>query len=252
MKALCLCGEKNIHMKLVIFDIDGTLTNTSAIDEVCFRAAYSELLELHDISLDLETCPHVSDTGITRHIYQSNLARAPHDHEEAVICTRVVDLLTEHYRRDPSHFAEVSGAVAMLERLAEKRDWVIAVATGCWRTSAEMKLRAAQLALQHKPAGFAEDGPSRETIVSAAIGRAKQRYNRTSFDKIVSVGDGVWDVKTAANLGLSFVGIAEGTRAETLRQHGARNIVPDFSDDVSFFTYLEDALIPQQSLHQSV
>lgn len=238
-------------MKLVIFDIDGTLTQTSAIDEVCFRAAYSELLELHDISSALETCPHVSDTGITRHIYQTSLARAPHDHEEAAICARVVALLAEHHRRDPAHFAEVSGAVAMLEQLAEKRDWVVAVATGCWRASAEMKLRAAQILLLQKPAGFAEDGPARETIVSAAIERATQHYNRTSFDKIVSVGDGVWDVKTAANLGLSFVGIAEGARAETLRQNGARHIVPDFSDGASFFTYLDEALIPQQSLHKS-
>lgn len=236
-------------MKLVIFDIDGTLTQTSAIDEVCFRAAYAEMLELHDISAALETCPHVSDTGITRHIYQSNLARAPHDHEEAAICERVVDLLAEHHRRDPAHFAEVSGAVAMLERLAEKRDWLIAVATGCWRASAQLKLRAANIALHEKPAGFAEDGPSRETIVSAAIERAKQTYNRTSFDKIVSVGDGVWDVKTATNLGLSFVGIGADKRAETLRQNGARHILPDYNDDVSFFSYLEEALIPQPSVN---
>ena len=88
-----LTAEKSILMKLVIFDIDGTLTQTSAIDELCFRAAYSEMLELHDISLALESCPHISDTGITRYIYQTHKARAPHDHEEAAICNRVVALL---------------------------------------------------------------------------------------------------------------------------------------------------------------
>ncbi len=239
-------------MKLVIFDIDGTLTQTSAIDEVCFRAAYAETLALHDISSDLETCPHVSDTGITRHIYQTRLARAPHDHEEVAICARVVELLEEHHRHNPAHFAEVSGAVTMLERLAEKRDWAIAVATGCWRASAELKLRAANIRLHEKPAGFAEDGPSRETIVSAAIERAHQMYNRARFDKIVSVGDGVWDVKTAENLGLSFVGIGADKRAETLRQNGARHILPDYNHADSFFRYLEEALIPQQSLQKSV
>ncbi len=239
-------------MKLVIFDIDGTLTQTSAIDEVCFRAAYAELLELPDISAELETCPHVSDTGITRHIYHTRLARAPHDHEEAAICARVVELLHEHHQRDVAHFAEVSGAVAMLEQLADKRDWAIAVATGCWRASAELKLRAANILLHEKPAGFAEDGPARETIVSAAIERAKQNYNRTSFDKIVSVGDGVWDVKTAANLSLSFVGIGADARAEMLRHNGANHILPDYNDGNSFFHYLEEALIPQQSLHKSV
>jgi phosphoglycolate phosphatase-like HAD superfamily hydrolase len=249
---VCASVVKKHCMKLVIFDIDGTLTQTSAIDEACFRAAYAELLELLDISTELETCPHISDTGITRHIYQSRLARAPHDHEEAALCARVVDLLHEHQQRDVAHFAEVSGAVMMLERLAEKHEWAIAVATGCWRASAELKLRAANIRLHEKPAGFAEDGPSRETIVSAAIERAQQHYNRTSFDKIVSVGDGVWDVKTAANLGLSFIGIAEGARAETLHQHGAKHVLPNYADKHTFFTYLEEALIPHQSPQKSV
>lgn len=240
-----LTAEKIILMKLVIFDIDGTLTQTSAIDELCFRAAYAEMLDFHDISSALEACPHISDTGITRFIYQTHKERAPHDHEEAAICARVVTLLHEHQRHNPAHFAEVSGAVTMLERLAEKNDWVIAVATGCWRASAEMKLRAANIALHEKPAGFAEDGPSREAIVSAAIARAQQAYNRTRFDKIVSVGDGVWDVKTAANLGLSFVGIGAEARAESLRQNGARFILPHYEDRNAFFMNLEEATIPQ-------
>ena len=150
----------------------------------------------------------------------------------------------EHQRHNPAHFAEVSGAVTMLKQLAEKRDWLIAVATGCWRASAEMKLRAANIALHEKPAGFAEDGPSREAIVSAAIARAQQTYNRTSFDKIVSVGDGVWDVKTAANLGLAFVGIGAESRAESLRQNGARHVTPHYEDNNTFFMNLEEAMIP--------
>lgn len=239
-------------MRLVIFDIDGTLTQTSLIDELCFQRTYSELLELPDILSALETCPHISDTGLTRHIYQTSFGRAPADHEEAAICERVVYWLEEHLRLDPAHFAEVSGAGTMLEQLAAKHDWAIAVATGCWRASAEMKLRAANIALHHKPGGFAEDGPARESIVSAAMDRASQHYNRTSFDKIVSVGDGVWDVKTAANLGLPFVGIAKDARAEALQQLGAKHIVPDFSDAESFFACLGEAIIPQQSLRKSV
>jgi phosphoglycolate phosphatase-like HAD superfamily hydrolase len=239
-------------MKLVVFDIDGTLTETSRIDEVCFQRTYAELLELQDILSALETCAHVSDTGLTRHIYQTSFGRAPAAHEEAAICERVVHWLQEHHRLDPSHFVEVAGAERMLAQLAEKQDWVIAVATGCWRASAEMKLRAARLWLHEKPGGFAEDGPARESIVGSAIARAKAHYGYADFEKIVSVGDGVWDVKTAANLGVSFVGIAREGRAEALRQQGARHIVPDYSDADSFFACLGEALIPQQSLQKAV
>jgi phosphoglycolate phosphatase-like HAD superfamily hydrolase len=239
-------------MRLVIFDIDGTLTQTSLIDERCFQRTYSELLEVHDILSALETCPHISDTGLTRHIYQTSFGRAPAAHEEAAICERVVYWLEEHHRLDRSHFVEVVGAGTMLEQLAAKHDWAIAVATGCWRASAEMKLRAANIWLHENPGGFAEDGPARESIVSAAIDRAREHYGSPDFEKIVSVGDGVWDVKTASNLGLPFVGIARDARAEMLRQTGAKHIVPDFSDAEAFFACLDAAIIPEQSLRKSV
>lgn len=239
-------------MKLVIFDIDGTLTLTSKVDGICFERALAQASGITSPEADWHSCPHVSDTGLARYLYQSHFGRDPHEHEEGSLRDCLVALLKEQHAFDASLFTEVAGAGAMLLQLAEKRDWVIAMATGCWRASAEMKLSAANLQLHHKPAGFAEDGPSRETIVTAAIERATAHYSRTSFDRIVSVGDGVWDVKTAANLELAFVGISSEARAEALQRHGAKYIVPDFTDINHFFACLEDAVIPKQSLGKSV
>lgn len=234
-------------MKLVIFDIDGTLTQTSAVDNLCFARALTAF-GLPSEEAEWHTCPHVSDTGLMRHVYQARLARDPHDHEEAALQNHFVSLLHDQHAQDAASFAEVAGAGTMLRQLAEKRDWVIAVATGCWRASAEMKLQAAGLALLDKPAGFAEDGPARETIVSAAQQRAAAHYGRHRFEKVVSIGDGVWDVRTAANLGLPFVGIAAAARATALQQLGARHIVADFTDSQRFFDYLEQAETPSTSL----
>ncbi|MGH9935956.1 MAG: HAD family hydrolase, partial [Blastocatellia bacterium] len=130
-------------------------------------------------------------------------------------------------------------------RLVESRGWVKALATGCWQPSAEMKLRAASINYQGVPGGFAEDGVARESIVGAAISRSRASYRRESFDRIVSVGDGVWDVRTAARLGLAFVGVASGERAEMLREAGAKQIIPDFEDVDRFFECLENAEAPQ-------
>lgn len=239
-------------MKLVIFDIDGTLTLTSKVDGICFERALTQTCGITSPEADWHSCPHISDTGLARHLYQSHFGRDPHDHEEHLLRDCLVTLLNEQHTLDASLFAEVAGAGTMLLQLAEKRDWVIAMATGCWRASAEMKLSAANIQLHHKPGGFAEDGPSREAIVTTAIERATAHYSRTSFDRIVSVGDGVWDVKTAANLELAFVGIGAEARAEALQQHGAKHIVPDFTDINRFFACLEDAVVPKQSLSQSV
>lgn len=239
-------------MKLVIFDIDGTLTLTSKVDGICFERALGQASGIRSSEGDWHGCPHVSDTGLARYLYQSHFGRDPHEHEENSLRDCLVTLLEEQHALDASLFAEVAGARAMLLELAEKRDWVIAMATGCWRASAEMKLRAAKLQLHHKPAGFAEDGPARESIVTTAIERATAHYARTRFDRIVSVGDGVWDVKTAANLELAFVGIGSEARAEALQRQGANHIVADFTDVNRFFACLEDAVIPHQSRSKSV
>jgi phosphoglycolate phosphatase-like HAD superfamily hydrolase len=107
-----------------------------------------------------------------------------------------------------------------------------------------MKLRAASINYHGIPGGFAEDGVAREAIVGAAISRSQNHYRQDNFDRIVSVGDGVWDVRTAARLGLAFIGVASGARAEMLREAGAKHVIPDFEDDDRFFEWLEEAEAP--------
>jgi phosphoglycolate phosphatase-like HAD superfamily hydrolase len=228
-------------MKLVIFDIDGTLTQTSRVDEICFTRAFADTHGLQVLADHWTDCPHVSDSGLMSHLFQHYFGRDPHDHESGPIKQRLVDLLEEHHRMDRSYFAEIPRAAETFNRLVESRGWSKAIATGCWQPSAEMKLRAASINYHGVPGGFAEDGVARESIVGAAISRSSVSYQRDSFDRIVSVGDGVWDVRTAARLGLAFVGVASGARAEMLRDAGAKHVIPDFEDADRFFKLLDEA-----------
>jgi phosphoglycolate phosphatase-like HAD superfamily hydrolase len=230
-------------MKLVIFDIDGTLTQTSRVDEICYTRAFADTHGLEVLSDHWTDCPHVSDSGVTQHLFQHYFGRDPRDHESGEIKRRLVDLLEEHHRLDQSYFTEIPRAAETFNRLVEGRGWSKAIATGCWQPSAEVKLRAASINYQGVPGGFAEDGVARESIVGAAISRSNASY-RGMFDRIVSVGDGVWDVRTAARLGLAFIGVANGTRAEMLREAGAKHVIPDFEDADRFFECLEEAEAP--------
>ncbi|HEY7184546.1 MAG TPA: HAD family hydrolase [Blastocatellia bacterium] len=234
-------------MKLVIFDIDGTLTQTSRVDEICYTRAFAETHGLEVLADHWSDCPHVSDSGVTRHLFQYYFGREPRDHESGAIKRRLVDLLEESHRMDRSYFTEIPRAAETFNNLVESRGWSKAIATGCWRPSAEMKLRAASINYQGIPGGFAEDGIARESIVGAAISRSRDSYGRDNFDRIVSVGDGVWDVETAARLGLAFIGVAGGARAETLREAGAKHVIPNFEDADRFFECLERAEAPISS-----
>ena len=233
-------------MKLAILDIDGTLTDTSHVDTICFTRAVAETHGVAEIGASWTNCPHVSDSGIAHQIFLDHFNREPTDEDLSPLKTRFFDLLHQHHALDATHFAEIPGARQMVTQLAQKDDWVITIATGCWRGSAKMKLAAAGLELDRFPGGFAEDARPREGIVQAAIDRARQHYGVGQFAKVVSVGDGLWDVRTAANLDLDFVGIASGERAEMLNQAGARHIVGDYRNLHDFFEFLNLAERPNQ------
>jgi phosphoglycolate phosphatase-like HAD superfamily hydrolase len=61
-----------------------------------------------------------------------------------------------------------------------------------------------------------------------------------------SAGSGVWDARTARNLGLPFVGIGSGARAARLAAEGARHVVEDFTDLDRFLGCLDAAEVPRQ------
>ena len=88
-----------------------------------------------------------------------------------------------------------------------------------------MKLQGAGLPYQGLAFTSADNGISREEIVSQCLDLVLNQCGRTGISKIVSVGDGPWDVATARNLELPFLGVGLG-----LLDQGARYATRDFSD----------------------
>ncbi len=217
-------------MNLAIFDIDGTLTETNAVDETCFVQAFADAHSITEINTNWVQYRCVTDSGIMSQIFDERFGRSPDDGELQKYKSCLVNLLETHRSRDSSLFAEIPGAARALARLSQETEWAVALATGCWRVSAELKLRAAGIEAEHLPAAFAEDGLSRETILQTAMSRAQRSYSQSHFEKIVGVGDAVWDVQAAGNLGIAFVGVAKGDRGVRLRQVGATHVLEGYSD----------------------
>ena len=94
------------------------------------------------------------------------------------------------------------------------------------------------------PAAFGEDGPSRQSIVAAAIARGRAHAGVDDFARRVCIGDGVWDVCAATSLGLPCIGVGAGAGAERLAAAGAACVVPDFTDLAAILNALEDATPP--------
>ena len=233
-------------MKLAIFDIDGTLTNTNSVDDQCFVKALAEAHAITNINTDWASYPHTTDSGIMAHVFQEKFGRDPRESELGKFKNSFVNLLDEQYNSNSSGFDEIAGAAIALERLKQEPDWAVAVATGCWRASALLKLSAAKIDIDGIPAAYAEDGLSREAILESAVSQSLERYAQTSFEKIVSIGDGLWDVRTARRLGFDFLGVGSGQAAAMLQKAGAKHVVEDFADYDKLISVLNEAETPTE------
>jgi phosphoglycolate phosphatase-like HAD superfamily hydrolase len=131
--------------------------------------------------------------------------------------------------------------------------WEIAVATGGWEVSARLKLQAIGIGHESLALASASDAPTRTEIVELAIARLNNGHGavapsagslRNAGDRVVSLGDGVWDVRTAAALEVPFIGVGSGERAARLRAAGADTVLEDLSDSAELFDALEGAGVP--------
>ena len=229
-------------MRLAVFDIDGTLTNTNDVDSRCFATAFAEKLGIPNLDTDWSNYPHRTDSGIAAEICGRHLGRPATPEETFAVQQRFMELLTEAAARESGEFEVVPGAKTFLASLPA-RDWAAALATGGWRVSAALKLESAGVGLG-LPLVTSNEAVSRQEIVALAIASAERFYKVDDFERIVSVGDGVWDLEVAMELGLPFVGVAAECDAQQLLAAGASHVLSDFSRPDDAMQALTEAVVP--------
>ncbi len=230
-------------MILAVFDIDGTLLQSMQADARCYTQA------LHELGLDngarWAECRDTTDPGIFRELFFEVHARAPTAAETRRFKQCFFGLLNEHCAREA--FIPVPGADAMLAALAADPAIAVAYGTGAWRRSAQIKSESAGLPLTKLPGATGDDAVRREDIVLRAVARARAFYRVAEFDRLVYVGDGVWDVAACRRLGIPFVGVGDRAGQASLRRVGAESLVSDFTDHHSFRRLLGSARAPLPS-----
>ena len=225
-------------MKLAIFDVDGTLTQSDLADGECFVQSLADEFGFVDVDDDWSVYPHCTDSGILAAIFQERTGRLPTAAEVMQFQARFISRLRAVERKAP--FQPVPGARAMLDQLLSSLDWTVALASGAWEASARLKLASAGLDSLPLPGAFADDSPVRSEIMQAAVSRVMHTQRRTSFDALVYVGDGVWDARACRLLGWPFIGIAaDSVRAARLLNEGAKKVFPHYLDWQSFRNSLD-------------
>ncbi len=242
-----MTGPGKIPVNLAVFDVDGTLTQTYEDDTEAFLGAVRQVFGFEDVSDDWASYRHVTDSGILDEVLRSRLGRpaTPADLSAteasygeiygAMVAARGV--------------RAVPGAPAFIRRLRAEGEWAVAAATGAWRTPAELRLREADIAIDPACVATASESMARRDIVELAIERAAAQWGAEGggskgFARVVLLGDGLWDVKTALALGFPFIGVGRGDAAARLEAAGARHMVADFADGDQVLRLLESAVVP--------
>jgi phosphoglycolate phosphatase-like HAD superfamily hydrolase len=217
-------------VRLAVFDIDGTLTDTCAVDAECYLEALAMVLGLprERVGAEWRHYPHVTDSGIAATAVERHLQRQIEAAELARLESVFVDLLAAELRRAPERCRPLPGARELLAELAASEDWEVALATGGFRQSALLKLALAGF---DPPPILATAGEAlaRAEITRRAIGAARA-VRHGGFEGAVLVGDAPWDVAAGRELGLPCVGVARGDAALEMTRAGAVAVLADYSD----------------------
>ena len=194
-----------------MFDIDGTLVDSTRVDSELYARAVRETLG-SDVNVDetWRAYRHVTDSGILDEILVQHRFEEPLDELRSAVKRRFVDLVRGHLDSGPS-VREIRGATLLLQELRARPDVRVAIATGGWAETALMKLAAIGVAVDGIGFASSSDAHERTKIMELAAERALRGVVPATRTYL---GDGAWDQRASAELGYRFVAIGRALEHE--------------------------------------
>jgi len=182
----------------VVFDIDGTLLQSAAVDDALYQEAVRSVLGDVRIRSSLSEYSYISDSGILTEIFADNCIPADPELVDS-IKAHFVEALKLHISTE-GPFPEIPGARNILSSLSRSLNHSVALATGGWRASALLKLESSGFGGLNVPLATSDDAQDRKEIMRIALSRLGK-----SFDTVTYYGDGPWDRDASRELGWHFV-----------------------------------------------
>jgi phosphoglycolate phosphatase-like HAD superfamily hydrolase len=222
-------------MKLIIFDIDGTILDSVNADDKCFIQTFKELYQIDLTNADWNDFKNVTDTGLTNEIFEKWLNRIPKKEEIETIKAHFKSLLNNCTHE----FTEIENSLPFIKSLSNKPDFEIGFATGGWKETAELKCNSIGLNLNEFIFKSSNDHFNRAKIIELVINDALDKNNNEQFESILYFGDGLWDFKTTIELGIDFIGV-DYKDNDKLHNIGVEKIINNYTESDKILNWIKE------------
>ena len=218
-------------MKLVLFDIDGTILLTAGAGK---RAIHRALIEVYGATgPDDHRFDGKTDPQIVRELMR--IVGHEDDHIDAKmseLLARYVGYLHEELRARPDGVRLMPGIHELLDALAEREDVVIGLLTGNLVAGARAKLEAAGVDPERFVVGaYGSDHERRGELPAVALARARRELALDlEGSDVVVIGDTPADLQCGRGIGARAIGVATGHyTVEDLASHQPAAVFQDLS-----------------------
>ena len=221
-------------MKLVLFDIDGTLLTASGAGK---RALEQALRDVYGTSGPIDGYDFRG--GTDPQIIRDLLGRAgmgePAIAAGEAAAYRRYEVLLESEIGDGQRVSVYPGIRALVETLAARDDVVVGLLTGNIEAGARIKLRPTGLWPHFRLGAYGSDDADRTRLPQVAAGRAERLVGRVfRGPDTVIIGDTPRDIGCARAFGATAIAVATGWHSvEDLTAHRPDHVFVDLSDEAA-------------------
>lgn len=205
-------------VKLVLFDIDGTLVHTGGAGIKAFAKAFATEFGIPNGTENMKFAGR-TDVGLVREFFRLNHIEPDAEHFRRFFESYVFWL--DHILAQ-SETAACPGIWELIRELQALPDApTLGLLTGNIRLGAEIKLRHFDLWKEFVTGGFADDHEDRDQIAHAAHRRGSKIFGRhLRGEEVVVIGDTPLDIKCGRAIGANVLAVATGgATLSDLQQH---------------------------------
>ena len=229
-------------MRLIFFDIDGTLVDTLGAGRAALATAlaevYGETGPIDSFDFHGKTDPAIVRGLLSEAGWSDDRIEAGFPAVWASYCS---ELQLELAARD-GEVRTYPGVNRLLDRLDADERFAAGVVTGNLEEGARRKLEAARLSNRFRFGAFGSDSERRDDLPPIATERAAAEYRR-EFDitEAIVVGDTPDDIQCARANQARVLAVATGRHSPSeLRRHGPDAVFEDLADTHAVMRVLAD------------